>query len=95
MELSKVDAKETNASLLGTVRQTVRKIPFSLDELSFFDTSYMCDPLTGKSLTTPDDDSDQEDWDAPLRRSVNVSSHILNSQRSPNRTSANLQSYDR
>lgn len=94
MSLEKVDPKETNPALLGNARQPVRKIPFNLDDISFFDTSYMCDPLTGHSMGD-DNDSDQEDWDAPLRRTTNVSSHILDSQRSPYKSSANTSSYDR
>ncbi|XP_031623809.1 neither inactivation nor afterpotential protein C [Contarinia nasturtii] len=77
MELEKVDPRESNPALLGTVRQPVRKLPFRLDEIPFYDTNYMCDPTTGQSLDLGDE-SDQEDWDAPLRRTVNISSHIIN-----------------
>lgn len=76
MVLEKVDPRETNPALLGSLRQPVRKLPFRLNEIPFYDTMYMCDPVTGQSLDLGDD-SDQEDWDAPLRRTVNVSSHII------------------
>lgn len=80
MVLEKVDPRETNAALLGAHRQPVRKLPFRLSEIPFYDTTYMCDPVTGQSLDL-DDDSDQEDWDAPLRRTINVSSHIIDASR--------------
>lgn len=76
--LEKVDSNETNPALLGPVPQAVKKLPFRLDEIPFFDTSYMCDPLTGNVVSLLDEDSDQEEWDAPLRRTINVSSQILN-----------------
>lgn len=75
MELEKIDPRETNAALLGSIPQPVRKLPFRLCEIPFYDTNYMCDPLTGTSIDDPD--SDQEDWDAPLRRTPNISLHIM------------------
>lgn len=78
MVLEKIDPKETNAALLGSSRQPVRKLPFRLDEIPFYDTNYMCDPTTGQAVDVADD-SDNEDWDAPLRRTINISSHIINS----------------
>lgn len=42
----------------------------------------MCDPLTGQVLNVLDADSDNEEWDAPLRRTVNVSSHIFTASNS-------------
>lgn len=87
MALEKVDPRETNPSLLGSARQPVRKLPFRLNEIPFYDTMYMCDPLTGQSLDS--DDSDQEDWDAPLRRTVNVSSHIINASTESSEFNAN------
>lgn len=85
--LEKIDPRETNPSLLGSARQPVRKLPFRLTEIPFYDTTYMCDPLTGKSLDL--DDSDQEDWDAPLRRTVNISTHITNASAASLRLNAN------
>lgn len=76
MGLEKVDPRETNKALLGAIPQPVRKLPFRLSEIPFYDTTYMCDPTTGAENG---DDSDNEDWDAPLRRTVNISSHIINS----------------
>lgn len=76
--LEKVDPKETNPALLGPLPPAVNKIPFRLDEIPFFDTAYMCDPLS----CPPDVQEyveDNESWDAPLRRTKNISSHIVES----------------
>lgn len=78
LTLDKVNPKETNPALLGPLRPAVNKLPFRLTEIPFFDTSYMCDPLTGQVVSVQDMDSDEE-WDAPLRRTMNVSSHIMTS----------------
>lgn len=80
MMLEKIDPRETNPALLGAPKLPVRKLPFRLDEIPFYDTNYMCDPLTGGPLDV--EDSDQEEWDAPLRRTPNVSSHISQSNMS-------------
>lgn len=67
--LDKINAKETNPALLGPMPQTVHKLPFRLDDIPYFDTTYLCDPIidnyNGHSY-----DSDQEAWDAPLRRNT-------------------------
>lgn len=92
MMLEKIDPRETNRALLGAARQPVRKLPFRLNEIPFYDTSFMCDPITGQSLD-PADDSDQEDWDAPLRRTANVSTHIIQSSNTP--SGFNAKQYER
>lgn len=84
--LEKINPQETNPALLGPLRPAVSKLPFRLDEIPFFDTSYMCDPLTGSVVTVQDADSENEEWDAPLRRNINVSSHILTSSYSIDET---------
>lgn len=76
--LEKVDPRETNPALLGSAQLPVRKLPFRLNEIPFYDTNYMCDPLSGAPLDT-DEDPDNEDWDAPLRRTTNISTHIISS----------------
>lgn len=95
MVLDKVDEREKNPALLGSVRLAVRKLPFRLDEIPFYDTTYMCDPMNGLNASAPNDDSDQEDWDAPLRRSTNASSYIANSSFSPSHNQANTENYQR
>lgn len=88
MAMEKIDPNETNPKLLGSAQLPVRKLPFRLNEMPFYDTNFMCDPLTGAALD-PGDDSDNEEWDAPLRRTVNISTHILNSSSAPSVLNAN------
>lgn len=88
MGLDKIDPRETNAKLLGSAQMPVRKLPFRLNEIPFYDTTFMCDPLTGAALDLGDD-TDNEEWDAPLRRTVNVSTHILNSSAAVSGLNAN------
>lgn len=59
------------------LRRAVWKIPFRLDEIPFFDTTYLCEPAQPTHFTSYEEEI--EPWDAPLRRRNNVSSHI-NSQ---------------
>jgi len=75
----RIDPGETNKALLGVVRQPVWKIPFRLDEIPFFDTTYLCDPLQKGFISTDDRDSDTESWDAPLRRRATISAKITSS----------------
>jgi myosin III len=49
-------------------------MPFRLDEIPFFDTTYLCEPAQITNFTTYEEEV--EPWDAPLRRRNNVSSHI-------------------
>lgn len=73
--LDRVDAKEINPALLGPLRPPVNKLPFNLCDVPYFDTTFMCDPM---SHTKMDDcDSDAETWDAPLKRATNVSSQMV------------------
>lgn len=94
MLLEKVDPQETNPALLGSIRQPVRKLPFRLNEIPFYDTNYMCDPVTGGSLDVADE-SDQDDWDAPLRRTINISSHITNASNTSSSSCFNAEKYER
>ncbi|XP_013181389.1 PREDICTED: neither inactivation nor afterpotential protein C isoform X2 [Papilio xuthus] len=67
--LDKIDPNAKEITYLGSVRPTVWKLPFRIDQLQFFDTSAMCDPnvKTTDTLATPND-SDHEQWDEPLKR---------------------------
>ncbi|XP_013133964.1 PREDICTED: neither inactivation nor afterpotential protein C isoform X1 [Papilio polytes] len=69
VSLDKIDPNAKEATYLGSVRPTVWKLPFRIDELQFFDTSAMCDPnvKSTDTLATPND-SDHEQWDEPLKR---------------------------
>lgn len=82
--LDKIDSKDTNPAHLGPTRPAVLKIPFRFADISYFDTMYMCDPVIGSySTTVPNSDSDQEEWDAPLRRTNTVSTKITTATQMP------------
>nr|CAD7406469.1 unnamed protein product [Timema poppensis] len=67
--LEKVDPGGRASLVLPKKRQSVWKLPFRLDDLPFFDTTFMCDPLAATGLKgCTSGDNDQESWDAPLRR---------------------------
>lgn len=56
------------------IRRAVWKMPFRLDEIPFFDTTFLCEPSQLTHFTSYEDEI--EPWDAPMRRRNNVSSHI-------------------
>ncbi|RVE54658.1 hypothetical protein evm_000779 [Chilo suppressalis] len=67
--LDRVDPQAKEVEFLGSGPPSVWKLPFRIDQLQYYDTSYMCDP-TGKSTDTFANqyDSDHEQWDEPLKR---------------------------
>ncbi|XP_058062557.1 neither inactivation nor afterpotential protein C [Anopheles bellator] len=76
--LEKIDPNQRNPALLGPHKPAVWKLRFRFDDIPFFDTTFMCDPSTASYIYTGND-SDGEDWDAPLRRRKNLSSEITQS----------------
>lgn len=81
--LDKIDPQETNPARLGPVRPAVLKIPFRFADIPYFDTMYLCDPVAGSYNPVMASDSDQESWDAPLRRTNTVSSKITTATQMP------------
>lgn len=82
--MDKIDPKETNPAHFGPIRPAVHKIPFRFADIPYFDTMYMCDPVIGSySTTVANCDSDQESWDAPLRRTNTISSKITTATQMP------------
>lgn len=83
--LDKIDPKETNPAHLGPIRTAVCKIPFRFADIPYFDTTYLCDPIMGSYSTNGpvNSDSDQETWDAPLRRTNTISSKITTATQMP------------
>uniref|UniRef100_A0A182NBP7 non-specific serine/threonine protein kinase n=1 Tax=Anopheles dirus TaxID=7168 RepID=A0A182NBP7_9DIPT len=73
--LDKIDPNQRNPALLGPQKPPVWKLRFRFDDIPFFDTTYMCDPSSASYIYTGND-SETEDWDAPLRRRKNLSSEI-------------------
>ncbi|XP_049532765.1 neither inactivation nor afterpotential protein C [Anopheles darlingi] len=76
--LEKIDPTQRNPAQLGPHKSAVWKLRFRFDDIPFFDTTYMCDPSSASYIYTGND-SDSEDWDAPLRRRKNLSSEITQS----------------
>lgn len=95
LDLDRVDARETNPTLLGPIQLSVCKLPFRLSDIEFYDSAYICDPLTGVGLPTADECSENEAWDAPLQRTRNVSSHIIDAAHSPSKAMPNNDAYQR
>ncbi|KAJ6649151.1 Neither inactivation nor afterpotential protein C, partial [Pseudolycoriella hygida] len=81
--LDKIDPKETNPANFGPIRPSVYKIPFRFADIPYFDTMYMCDPITESYSAANNSDSDQEPWDAPLRRTKTISSRITTATQMP------------
>ncbi|XP_026756966.2 neither inactivation nor afterpotential protein C [Galleria mellonella] len=67
--LDRVNPQTKECDFLGSGPPTVWKLPFRIDQLQYYDTSYMCDP-TAKCTDTfaSQYDSDHEQWDEPLKR---------------------------
>ncbi|XP_072936347.1 neither inactivation nor afterpotential protein C-like [Epargyreus clarus] len=66
--LDRVDPRVRAADYLGSTRPTVWKLPFRIDQIQYYDTSYMCDPSVKYNDTFATQyDSDQEQWDEPLK----------------------------
>lgn len=74
--MERIDPQQTNKELLGAPKMTVWKLPFRLDEIPYFDTSYLCDPDSIPKISGYDSDDEYETWDAPLHRRTTVSSKI-------------------
>lgn len=80
--LERVDPNQRNKEQLGPTRHAVWKIPFRLDDIPFFDTTYMCDPTKARrAYTSYESDADSECWDAPMKRRHNLSSEITSQMR--------------
>ncbi|XP_061706914.1 neither inactivation nor afterpotential protein C isoform X2 [Cydia pomonella] len=62
--LDRVDPNVKGEDFLGSSPPTVWKLPFRIDQIQYYDTSYMCDPAVKSSQY----DSDHEQWDEPLQR---------------------------
>lgn len=81
ISLNKIDPNDRDPNKLP-YRPSVWKLKFSWDDVPFFDTTYLCDPT--QNITDNYNsclyDSDQESWDAPMRRKITVSEKIVSSK---------------
>ena len=90
--LDRVDPNQRNKEQLGPVRHAVWKIPFTLDDIPYFDTTYMCDPTKARrQYTGNESDADSECWDAPMKRRHNLSSEIMSHMRSYDRRGSHFE----
>ncbi|XP_030761407.1 neither inactivation nor afterpotential protein C-like [Sitophilus oryzae] len=62
VDLKTIDNKAQESTWFSDSKPTVVKISFRLDEIPFFDTSSMCDPLTNIR-----GNSETESWDSPYK----------------------------
>ncbi|GJQ69847.1 putative myosin [Trypoxylus dichotomus] len=73
--LQNVERKAQASAWLQEIQPPVLKLPFRLDDVPYFDTTYMCDPLTSAAPTV----EGEEAWDSPFQWRDNVSSQIISS----------------
>ncbi|KAJ0181639.1 hypothetical protein K1T71_002361 [Dendrolimus kikuchii] len=67
--LDRVDPQAKEEVFLGSSPPSVWKLPFRIDQLQYYDTTYMCDPSAKSNDTFASQyDSDHEQWDDPLKR---------------------------
>lgn len=71
--LERIDPQQ-HVDQLGPAKLSVWMLPFRLDEIPYFDTTYLCDPDAAPKISGYD--SDDECWDAPLTRRTTVSAKI-------------------
>nr|CAH7760761.1 unnamed protein product [Callosobruchus chinensis] len=63
IDLQDIDSKATVSVWLGEIKAPVLKLHFRLDEIPFYDTSYMCDSGTNLGSFA----EREESWDTPYR----------------------------
>lgn len=79
--LNNINTKENNPGLFGTLPVPAKKLPFRLDEIPYYDTNFMCDPVNSlarqagvNQITTGDE---EESWDAPFQRNISLTTHLM------------------
>ncbi|KAK9687666.1 Myosin head (motor domain) [Popillia japonica] len=75
IELGSVEVKAHASTWLQEIQPPVLKLPFRLDDVPYFDTTYMCDPVAVSGPAIEGEDA----WDSPFQRRENVSSQIISS----------------
>lgn len=69
VQLEKVDPQAKESIFLGICPATVWKLPFRIDQLQYYDSTYMCEPSAKINDTFASQyDSDHEQWDEPFKR---------------------------
>ncbi|ALC38813.1 ninaC [Drosophila busckii] len=79
----RINTREVNSAQLGPMPVPIKKMPFRLDQIPFYDTQYMVDPANSISRQTfPNhlllqQTEDDEPWDSPLQRNPSMTSCLL------------------
>ncbi|XP_037708144.1 neither inactivation nor afterpotential protein C [Drosophila subpulchrella] len=79
----RINMREVNSSQLGPLPVPMKKMPFRLDQIPFYDTQYMVDPANSISRQTFPNQlltqhmEDDEPWDSPLQRNPSMTSCAL------------------
>ncbi|XP_017859556.1 PREDICTED: neither inactivation nor afterpotential protein C [Drosophila arizonae] len=79
----RINMREVNSSQLGPLPVPIKKMPFRLDQIPFYDTQYMVDPANSITRQTfPNhlllqQTEDDEPWDSPLQRNPSMTSCLL------------------
>ncbi|KAH8412845.1 hypothetical protein KR009_006225, partial [Drosophila setifemur] len=79
----RINMREVNSSQLGPLPVPMKKMPFRLDQIPFYDTQYMVDPANSIARQTFPNQlltqhmEDDEAWDSPLQRNPSMTSCAL------------------
>nr|AAA28721.1 ninaC long protein [Drosophila melanogaster] len=79
----RINMREVNSSQLGPLPVPIKKMPFRLDQIPFYDTQYMVDPANSISRQAFPNQlltqhmEDDEPWDSPLQRNPSMTSCAL------------------
>ncbi|KAH8248818.1 hypothetical protein KR032_003465 [Drosophila birchii] len=79
----RINMREVNSSQLGPLPVPIKKMPFRLDQIPFYDTQYMVDPANSISRQTfpnqllMQQQEEDEPWDSPLQRNPSMTSCAL------------------
>ncbi|XP_034666506.1 neither inactivation nor afterpotential protein C [Drosophila subobscura] len=79
----RINMREVSSAQLGPLPVPMKKMPFRLDQIPFYDTQYMVDPANSISRQTFPNQllvqnlEDDEAWDSPLQRNPSMTSCAL------------------
>ncbi|XP_055376536.1 neither inactivation nor afterpotential protein C [Condylostylus longicornis] len=78
VNLDKINVKQVNVSAFGPVPLPTRKLPFRLQDIPYFDTTYMCDPVNPISrMKINTTEPEEEPWDAPLQMNPSLTAYLM------------------
>lgn len=79
--MNNINTSENNPGLFGTLPIPTKKLPFRLDEIPYYDTTFMCDPANSLARQNgvnqiPSID-EEECWDAPFQKNPSLTAHLM------------------